>query len=238
MNKIIKWVLASTVLFFLFTCKKSTTIDVTVYNYALDESVPGATVVLVERKEDGLFASDPACKEIATAVCNADGKCSFNREKLKTNKKFKYFLGLKEAYGVKGSYPCSGKTSGFLDVGTGQAQILNADIFDGFVRLRFNNMLNPSQPGDSLIVGLSTIEYPNPKGGVVQGGGGILYGGGFYAIGNPAPSYQSVILTEPVKTKGQRLRRYVRKHKLGVITLKIDTIKVYPNTTTIVDIDW
>lgn len=224
-------------LLFIVACKKNTAVKVNVYNYALDEAVPGAKVVLIERKEGGLFETDASCSEIASINCDVNGNCSFDREKLKTNSRYKYFLAIKEAYGVEISYPCGGKTSGFVDVGSSQSEILNADIFDGFVQVRYNNLLNPSQPGDSLIIGLSTIEYPNPKGGVVQGGGGVFGAFPHYNINDP-PNNPPQILLPPIRIKAQRLRRYVRKHKLGVITVKIDTIKIYPNTTTIVEIDW
>jgi hypothetical protein len=50
--------------------------------------------------------------------------------------------------------------------------------------------------------------------------------------------FPSVIKSEVIKTKGQRLRRHIRKRKMGVVTDVVDTIKVYPNTLTTVMIDW
>ena len=44
--------------------------------------------------------------------------------------------------------------------------------------------------------------------------------------------------SEIIKTTGQRLRRQIRKRKMGVVTDVVDTIKVYPNTLTTVMIDW
>jgi hypothetical protein len=153
-----------------YTCKKKTAIEANVYNYRLDEPVANARVVLVERKESGLLVSDISCTEIASATTDAQGNCSFDKEKLKTGAKYTYYLAVAEAYGKAQDYPCGGKTSGFLEIGENQNQKLDVGGIEATLRIQFNNLLNPSQPGDSLIIGLSTIEYNTPKGLALGGG--------------------------------------------------------------------
>ena len=238
MIKIVRYII---IIFSLlcFTCKKRTDIRVRVFNPALNEYVANATVVLIERKgvgSGGIFTSNTSCNEIATAVSDINGYCTFDRKKLKTAAKYFYFCSIKESWGEQQFYTCAGRTSGFLEIGEAQ-DIIVTDDAEGYLRVQFNNLLNPSQPNDSLIVSLSTIEYPNSKGGVVQGGGGVFVAFPNHNINNP-PNYPSVYILDPIKTKGQRLKRYIRKRKLGIMTVSIDTIKVYPNQTTTVQINW
>ncbi|MCU0360193.1 MAG: hypothetical protein MUF75_05650 [Bacteroidia bacterium] len=223
-------------MFVLFCCKKKTSIEAKVYNYALAEPVANAKVVLVERKESGLFVSDVSCIEIASATTDTEGNCSFDKEKLKTGAKYTYYLAVAEAYGKAQDYPCGGKTSGFLEIGENQNQKLDVGGIEATLRIQFNNLLNPSQPGDSLIIGLSTIEYNTPK-GIALGGGGVFSAFPYYNINSP-PNFPAILLTEPQQTEAQRLKRYIRKRKLGVMTIKVDTIKVRPYETNTVVIDW
>lgn len=157
------------------TCKKKTSIQVHVFNPALDEYVPNATVVLVEKTGDGgggLFGgADAKCKEIATATSDANGNCYFEKEKLKRSNGYDYFCVVKESWGISQGYSCANHTSGFIDKGKAN-DIIVTDQSKAYLQVQYNNLLNPSQSGDSLIVSLTTIEYPNPKGGVVYGGGG------------------------------------------------------------------
>lgn len=222
----------------LNTCRKKTTVKVKLFNPALNEYVANASVVLIERKGEsgGILGGTSSCQEIATAVTDEHGECHFDEERLRKNEKYRYFCAVKESWGISQGYPCAGKSDGFLKKGQTET-ILVIDEADGILKVQYNNLLNPSQAGDSLVVGISTLEYKNPKGGIVQGGGGIFGSAPYYNVNNP-PNNPPVLISPPIKVKGQKLKRYVRKRKMGIMTISVDTIKVYPGTTTIVEIDW
>ena len=218
-------------LFACFTCTRKTTFNVKVYNYALDEPTPNAKVALIERSA----SSD--CKLIASAISDANGFCSFSNERLKKSGK-DYFIEVTEAYGTQLGFSCENRTSGFITPGSNKEQIYNTDFVEGFFRIQYNNLLNPSQQGDSLLVYLNTIDYPNPKetgSTVVQGGGGVFSNWNKYSSNNNIPS---IFTLDLIKIKAQRLKRYIYKRKMGVVTEKIDTVKVYPTVTTTIVIDW
>ena len=221
-------------------CKKSTDIDVHVLNPALNIDVPGATVVLVERKGSGgsgIFGGSAECSEVASAITNDRGKCSFSNEKLRKKANVVYFLAIKKSWGQEQGYPCGGKTSGFIEKGTANNQVLG-DVAEGEIQVVYHDLLNPSQPGDSMFIALSTVEYVNPKdGSIVSGGGGVFTAFPFYQKHDP-PNYPPIVKTEPIRMQAMRLRRYIWKRKLGVVTKIDDTISFMPNTLTLVDIFW
>ena len=222
----------------LTTCKRKTTITIRVFNPALDEYVANAKVILIERKGEGsggFLVPAASCKEIAEVTSDANGYCSFDKERLKINNNRTYFCSIKESWGKTQFYTCAGRTSGFIDVGKTQDIILS-DEADAYVQVQYNNALNPSVSGDSLIVSISGIKYINPKDGKEIGGGGI--NGGISTHDDPNYPFASILKSEIIKTTGQRLRRQIRKRKMGVVTDVVDTIKVYPNTLTTVMINW
>lgn len=220
-------------------CKRNTNIKVKAVIAALDEPCRNCKVVLVERKENGFFSSNAQCKEFASAITDNNGECNFDKERLKTRNNFDYFLTVSDAYGQQLSSTCAGKTSGFIKVGNSQEEILDASGLNGTLVVQYNHPLQPFIFEDSLIVSLSTLEYINPKdGSIVKGGGGIYFGGYSYLVPNPTPTLPNLILSDPKQTKAQRLQRYVRKRKMGVMSVKVDTVKIYPNQTTTVVIDW
>lgn len=237
MVRALKYLAVLAICFVSYTCKKKTSIDVNVLNYRLDEPVANAKVVLIER-ELSTFGNTYSCNEIASARTDANGNCNFDKEKLKDRSKFEYFLVVAEAYGKAQTYPCGGKTSGFLKVGDNQKQKLDVGGIKTVFKVQYNNLLNPSQPNDSLIVSLTTIAFTQANGSPFLGGGGVFGGFQYYLPLNPPPSYPSIYTTEVITTEAQRLKRYIRKRKLGVMSVKIDTIKVLPNQTNIVEIDW
>jgi len=240
MKKTGKYILLLLCVVVFNTCKKKTSIRVRLFNPALNEYVANAKIVLIERKGvggGGFFGGGASCKEIAEATTDRNGECFFDKEKLRTSENYFYFCSVKESWGVSQYYTCAGRTSGFIDVGKNQ-DIIASDDGEGYFQVQYNNLLNPSQPNDSLIVSLQTIEYKNTKGSTVIGGGGVFAGGGWYLPSNPPPNWPSVYLTNLTKTKAQRLKRSIRKRKLGVVTTSVDTIKVYPNQTITVVIDW
>lgn len=216
------------------TCKKKTNITVKVFNPALNEYVTGAVVSLMEVK-DGSLLTGGSCNEIATATTDVNGIASFDREKLRTNKKYHYKVGIKESWGIAHQNPCSGQTQNYLDVGKSQ-EIQLSDYLETSVNLQYNNLLNPSQSGDSIAVSVTTIVYYDPMIGHTQGGGGVFAD---YRC-NPLCGYpyQSLLLYSNLKTDVSRLVVEQRKRKMGIVTTTIDTVKVYPNQTTTIQINW
>ncbi len=235
----LKYILAIFITLTCFTaCKRKTTIKIKVYNAALAEYVANATVAIVEKKGDagaGILGAAASCKEIFTATTDANGECTFDKEKLKTKNKVNYFCAVTQSWGQVQYYSCGNRTDRFLTVGKTN-DIIVGDEAEAYFQIQYNNLLNPSQAGDSLVVGLITIEYTNPKGSVVQGGGGVF--GNRNENGDNNFPYQNIWLTTKEKTKAQRLLRYVKKRKLGVVTTSVDTIKVYPNKDNIIQINW
>jgi hypothetical protein len=105
----------------------------------------------VEKKGEGsggIFAGKAECREVASAVTDANGECRFDAERLKNGDKYRYFCAVKESLGVRQSYPCGGKTSDFLEKGKPQKLKLY-DSGEGSIQIQYNNLLNPSQPGDN-----------------------------------------------------------------------------------------
>jgi hypothetical protein len=222
---------------FCSTCKKKTTIKVKVFNYALNEPIANATVALVERKlSGGLFAADYSCEELMSLQTDANGECSFNEEKLRDKKKYTYFFGITNAYGLAQSYPCGGKSSGFIKVGGAQTTILNLSSFNGFIKIRESNLLNPSQNGDSLILLINSSIYNLPNDNNPQGGGGVLNSYSYY--GDKGYPYPGILNSNEIETPcGIKIVK-VRKRKMGVVTTSVDTVKIYPNETKIIEINW
>lgn len=219
------------------TCRKKTWIKVKVYNYALNEPIANATVVLFEKKGEsggGIFGGNASCKEIGLMTTDSNGECHFEKEKLRAAGKYNYFLAITNAYGIQQNYPCGGKTSGFLDKSKTQAVALNASYFDGYFRIQYNNLFNPSQIGDSLIVMPRRLIFNTPEGGTVGGGG--IFGGGIY-VSSGNNNYPPTFNSQPDKVTGIIVID-VRKRKLGVLSTYSDTIKAYPNKTTTAQINW
>ena len=215
------------------TCKKKTSIRVRLFNPALNEYVANAKIVLVERKET---ITKTTCNEIENATTDNNGECLFDKEKLKSTNKHQYFCAVTESWGVQQSYPCVGKASRFLKKGSEQDWLMT-DYADGYLQIQFNNLLNPSQPNDSLIVDIFTAKYTDPLDGYAQGGGSVFGNFPFHDANNP-PNNPSVILLDPIKTQGGRKVAKIRKRKFGIVTSRIDTIKVYPGQTKLYQINW
>ncbi len=221
----------------LSTCKKKTTVHVKLLNPALNEYVANATIVLVEKKGEaggGLFIGNVSCKEIATAVTNANGEAVFDKEKLRRATKYNYFFAVKESWGLAQSYPCGSKASGFLTKGKTQ-EVLLTDYIETYVKMQYNNVFNPGMSGDSLKCSVEQSLYYDPVSGGTQGGGGI---GGISIDYNTYYPFPSVSVTSPVKIYANRLIVSIRKRKMGVVTTSLDTIKAYPNQTTVVQVNW
>lgn len=218
----------------LNSCKSRTGITVQVFNPLIQQNVPNAEVVLIERKSaGGVFSPSSECREIANATTGKEGKCFFDGEKLKTAKKSDYFCAIKKSWQLEQSYPCSGKTSGFIDVGKSTEVILIDDLPRTFI-IEYNKLFSPSIPGDSLIVFPKRLEFPNPKGGTV-GGGGVSGGG--KCVSSGTNNYPDTFSGQPNKLSGIVVLS-IRKRKLGVLTTTFDTIIALPNTITKAQINW
>lgn len=234
MRKIILYILIFLTVFPSVSCRKKTSINVTVFNYPLNETVPDATVVLIERYQSGRGTS--SCKEVATAVTDSNGECTFNKEKLRNGQKYTYFFGITRAYGVAGFYACEGKTSGFLEKGKTANVTLGASVIDGNLIVKQNNLLNPSQPNDSISISIVSGTYYLPEHTIPSGGGGVLNTYAFYGMnGFPFPP---VLISDVIKTAcGTKIIK-VRKRKMGIVTASSDTIKIYPNETKTIVLNW
>ncbi|MEO6302853.1 MAG: hypothetical protein ABIP51_06750 [Bacteroidia bacterium] len=208
-----------------------------VYNYALSEYVANATVVLIEKKGDnggGILVGNASCKEIAWAITDSNGECFFDKEKLKSNKKYDYFFTISNIYGQTQNYPCQGKN--YLDKGKVQEIILDGSYYDGYLKVQYNNLLNPSQQDDSLNVRITSTYYNLPNEPYAFGGDGVFVAFPFYGCnGFPFPA---ILYVNSIKTQGGKKIVNIRKRKMGIVTTTIDTVKVYPNQTTIVPINW
>jgi hypothetical protein len=175
MIKIAKHLLIVSIIFISYTCRKKTTIDVTVFDYALNEPVADAKVVMVERKESGVFTSNASCNEIASAICDANGNCTFDKEKLRTGSSYKYFIAITESYGKEQTYPCEGKTSGFLDIGSMNKKNIEVGIIPAYFKVQLNNFLIPSQTNDSFFISIKNPKYILPESDTSWGGRGGIF---------------------------------------------------------------
>jgi hypothetical protein len=235
MKNLLKYFVVLALCLFCLTCKKKTTIKVEVFNFALNEPIANATVALVERKLNN-FGASYSCNEIETRTTDANGECSFDREKLKTNSKYQYYFAITSAYGIQQSYPCAGKTSGFIKVGESQEQVLNYSNIDGSIFFETNNLLNPAQIGDSLSLYMNSDIYyvandPNNK-----GGGGVQNSYSFY--GDYSYPYPTKMTSNIIKTPCGYKTLRIRKRKLGNAETIFVKYKVLPNETTRVVVDW
>ncbi len=234
MIRIAKYFLVLITFFTLTTCRKKTDINATAFNYALNEPIANAKVVLVEKHQNGW--GNTSCKEIANAVTDANGKCHFDKEKLRINKNYDYYLAISEAYGIGQGYPCDGKTSGFFTPGKTEDVILEASGFDAYIQVQYNNLLSPSQPDDSLFVGIANPIYQVPGKPYPYGGGGVFIAFPFYGCnGFPFPA---TVVIPTVKTNAGKNTVHIRKRKMGIVTTSIDTVKIYPNETKTIEINW
>ncbi len=50
--------------------------------------------------------------------------------------------------------------------------------------------------------------------------------------------FPSLVLTDAKKASVARYKLTIRKRKMGVVSLLVDTIKFYPNQENVVQIDW
>lgn len=215
-------------------CTKETSIRARLFNPALNECVANATVVLVEKNGDGETAS---CKEIASGTTDANGAVYFDKKILRTSEGYKYYCAVRQSWGAQQGYTCAGKTSGFINVGKTQ-EIILTDYAQGYFKVQYNNLLNPSQLNDSLIVGICNVIFYDPIAEHNQGGGGVFGDFVFYGC-NGFPFPPMVIITPTTdKIYGSRLIVNTRKRKMGTVTTQVDTVKAYPNQTTIIQVNW
>jgi hypothetical protein len=213
--------------FILTTCKKKTSVKVTVFNYALNEPVSNAVVALIERHQGGWSAA--SCNEIDNVTTDANGECEFDNEKLRSKSSYDYFFAITNLYDQTQTYPCAGKTTGFITKGKAETLVLRANG-EGLIVLQFNNVLTPALIGDSLIYRVSSATYLVPGEPFPFGGGGVLVGA--------FSTYPPLIVLAPETTDGGKKIVNIRKRKMGVVTTNVDTVKVYPNQTTTVVINW
>lgn len=221
------------------TCKKKTTINVRVFNPALNEYVVGAEVCLLEIKVTTGFmgiGSKTDCNEIETATTDANGIAIFDKEKLRTAQKYKYRVAMKESWGIAYKNPCSSSREEYLDIGKTQ-DVQLSDYHEIDYKVEYNSSyLSPSMSGDSLIATIQPMVYYDPLIGHTQGGGG-----GSYVILTHDNNYPIINTTYSQSTRifANRLVVTTRKRKMGIISTTVDTVRAYPsNGVTIVRLNW
>ena len=136
----------------LTACKKKTSIKVRVFNYAMNEPITDAKVTLIESQvSGGSFSGGYSCKTIDEQTVDADGYCYFDKEKLRTSSDYQYACKISYAYGRDQAYNCTPTQNSKVDVGKDNDKIIHNESFDAYVRVQYNNLLNPSMSGDSLL---------------------------------------------------------------------------------------
>lgn len=220
------------------TCRKKSDITITAWNYALGEPIANAEVIIIESQyKGGLFNAGIQCKEIAHATTDGEGKCVFNNLKLKKNNGVQYAAKIKYSYGKSDNYNCNVTENSEVKLERTNNLVLNSSTYDCFLKVQFNNLLNPSQPNDSIAIGLISPKYEVPKQPYPFGGGGVYSGWSYYGDnGFPYPSI--VISNSPVKSNAGKHVLKIYKKKMGVVTQTIDTVKIYPYETKVIEINW
>ena len=136
----------------LSACKKKTSIQVRVFNYAMNEPITDAKVTLIQTQvSGGLFSGGYTCKTIAEQTADANGYCYFDKEKLRMGSDYEYACKISYAYGTEQAYNCTPTQNSKVDVGKDNDKIIHNESFDAYVRVQYNNLLNPSMSGDSLL---------------------------------------------------------------------------------------
>ena len=235
----IKYSLFIIILLVFTTCKKKTDIKVIAYNYAMGEPISNATIVIVEKKGEnggGIFAGNASCKIIASAITDNNGECYFDKEKLRTNKNLSYFVNISNAYGKDESYPCGGYSVNSIDVGKTNTKIVNDSYIDAYFKVKYVNLLNPSISGDSLNISIAVPKWTVPGQPYPFGGGGAF--GNYNSNGDTHYPYASLITTPTQKTIAGKNPVYIRKRKMGVVTIILDTIKIQPYQTATYVVNW
>lgn len=236
MIKFFKYVLLILLALSFNTCKRSTALKVTAFNYALNEPIANANVVIVERKTSGWLSASYSCREVANATTDSNGECLFDEEKLKNREAYDYYAVINNAYGKAQYYPCGGKTSGFLAIGKVNEKQIHSENFEAYIKVQYNNLLNPAQAGDSIAVGVITPEYRVPGEPYAFGGGGIFSNRNYYGDNNFP--YSSQFISNSITTIGGKHILKIYKKKMGVVTNTVDTIKIYPYETKLIEINW
>ena len=228
--------LLTTLIFLLSACRKKSDITITAYNYALAEPIANAEVIIVESSYSGnIFSASVKCKQIASATTDANGQCVFNDLKLKKNGSQQYAAKIKYSYGKSDFYNCNVTDNSKISLGNNNL-ILNSSDYNAYLRVQYYNTLNPSISGDSLIVSIASPRYTVPGQPFPFGGGGVFVGWLFHD--HPMYPFNSSILTTSEKTNAGKNVLRIRKRKMGVVTTSIDTIKIYPYETKIIEINW
>ena len=89
--------------------------------------------------------------------------------------------------------------------------------------------------GDSIIIIPQQVEYYDPAAGHNQGGGGGRVEP--YSSSTPAYPVNYIPIYSLTKLTG-KINVYIRKRKMGVVTVTEEIIKAYPNQSTTIMVDW
>lgn len=240
MRQVITYFLSGALAITFTTCKKKTNVEVTVYNPYLNEYVKKATLAIIERKgyaPGGLFSGNDGCKEVAEAITDENGKAFFSEEKLKRRENYLYYVVIKNAWGQTYNYPCYGYGGDYLSKGGNNTVIRSDRNSDGIVKFQYFNLFTPAQAGDSIYATAVSLSFKDPESGHYVGGGGV--NNGVIAEFDPAKAPYPTFLDAayPTKYAGIFIVK-VRKRKMGIVSEYTDTVKAYPNQTTIIKVEW
>ena len=220
------------------TCRKKSDIEITAYNYALGEPIADAEVIIVESKlRGGLFSASAECEEIAHATTDANGRCAFDNLKLKTKKGVQYAAKIKYSYGKDDFFNCNVTQNSEVEKAGANNLVLNSSTYDCYFKVKINNLLDPSISGDSLYEYATSPRYEVPGQPYPFGGGGVFIG--WSSHGDNGFPYPPVVVSDKwVKSNAGKHVLKIYKKKMGVVTQTVDTIKIYPYETKLIEINW
>ncbi len=129
--KLINYIFCLVFILVFTTCKKKTNIKLRVFNYAMNEPITDAKVILIESETSGsLFSAHTTCKTIAESTVDADGYCYFDNERLKKNGQ--YACKVSYAYGKPQTNNCTVTQTSKITAGQNNDRILHLPRTAGF----------------------------------------------------------------------------------------------------------
>ena len=102
--------------------------------------------------------------------------------------------------------------------------------------MQYVNLLNTTISGDSLIISIVSPKWTVPGEPYPTGGGGAF--GAYPFHDSPSYPFASLITTPTQKTYAGKNPVYIRKRKMGVVTIILDTIKIQPYQTATYVVNW
>lgn len=217
-------------------CKKETDVTVKIYNPALDEYVSGAKVLIFDVD---ISAFSSGRKDITIGVTDEKGVAYFRNVKFNKNSKHQYHTGLKESWGIENSNVYDAPSyNGSIKAGSNCEVTLYDIKTSANFNFQFENLLSPSQSGDSICFSLSTIKYQTYAHSLYSWHGGDTVYKSTIKYDIATMPYPSVFNSNTLNCATSRVILTIRKIKMGVLSNEVDTLKIYPNTLNVIHIKW